>query len=130
MAENAPVDNNSFILSIKSGKGAAGHILLTYPNGGKLLTSMGHWIELVKVDTSEQKLFEMAQKQYGATEVMNMQQQMAGMGAQEKYAYVQSQAQMYVQSSAPCNNIATKVAYNQYKSWSFIGYLSESEEVK
>jgi len=32
--------------------GAAGHVLLTYPTGGKILTSMGHWIELMKVDTS------------------------------------------------------------------------------
>jgi hypothetical protein len=34
---------------------------------------MGHWIELVKVDTSEQKLFEMAEKQYGANEAIRLQ---------------------------------------------------------
>lgn len=47
-------------------KGTAGHILLTYNSGGHLLTSMGHWIELMKIDTSEHKLFEIAEKQYGA----------------------------------------------------------------
>jgi len=60
VAENAPVDSPGLACHIKNAHGAAGHILLTYPNGGKLLTSMGHWVELVKVDTSEQKLFEMA----------------------------------------------------------------------
>jgi len=24
--------------------GSAGHVLLTYPSGGMILTSMGHWI--------------------------------------------------------------------------------------
>lgn len=38
-------------------KGAAGHVLLKYKSGGHLLTSMGHWIELMKIDTSEKKLF-------------------------------------------------------------------------
>lgn len=79
VAENAPTDNSNFLLHIKTYKGAAGHILLTYPNTGKLLTSMTHWMELVKVDTSEQKLFEMAQKQYGTQEVQKMQSEMASL---------------------------------------------------
>jgi hypothetical protein len=57
VAQNAAVDAPAFLLHINAFKGAAGHILLTYPNSGKILTSMGHWVELVKVDTSEQKLF-------------------------------------------------------------------------
>lgn len=56
----ANIDKNAYkldILTIKEGgptgdhdleidgiKGSAGHILLTYPSGGYLLTSMGHWI--------------------------------------------------------------------------------------
>ena len=40
--------------------GSAGHVLLTFKSGGHLLTSMGHWVELMKVDTSEKKLFEIA----------------------------------------------------------------------
>ena len=33
-------------------EGSAGHVLLRYPSGGMILTSMGHWIELMKIDTS------------------------------------------------------------------------------
>lgn len=33
-----------YALEIDRAKGAAGHVLLTYPSGGKILTSMGHWI--------------------------------------------------------------------------------------
>jgi hypothetical protein len=37
------------------------------------------------------------------------------MSQPQKAQYIQSNAQAYVQMSAPCNNIAQKVAYNQYK---------------
>lgn len=30
-----------------------------------ILTSMGHWIELMKIDTSEKKIFEVAAREYG-----------------------------------------------------------------
>ena len=33
-------------------KGCAGHVLLTYPSGGNLVASAGHWIELSRLDTS------------------------------------------------------------------------------
>jgi hypothetical protein len=45
---------------IGGNSGDAGHVLLRYPSGGMILTSMGHWIELMKIDPSEKKLFEVA----------------------------------------------------------------------
>lgn len=45
--------------------GSAGHVVLTYPSGGRILTSMGHWVELMKVDTSAQKLFDVAEQEFG-----------------------------------------------------------------
>lgn len=39
-------------VEIAGKKGQAGHVLLTYKSGGHILTSMGHWIELMKIDTS------------------------------------------------------------------------------
>lgn len=52
-------------MKINNFVGSAAHVLLTYPTGGMILTSMGHWIELMKIDTSDKKLFEIAEKQYG-----------------------------------------------------------------
>jgi hypothetical protein len=40
----------------------AGHVSLTYKSGAVLLTSMGHWIELMKIDTSEKVLFDVAER--------------------------------------------------------------------
>lgn len=37
---------------LEGAKGSACHVLLTYPSGGMILTSMGHWVELMKIDTS------------------------------------------------------------------------------
>jgi len=58
----------------------------------------------------------MAARQYGQAEVMNLQAQMAGLSGAQKTVFLQSQAQAYVQTSAPCNNIAQKAAYGQYNS--------------
>lgn len=49
------------ICSIGDNKGCAGHVILSYPKGGgKILTSMGHWIELMKLDTSTEELMKLA----------------------------------------------------------------------
>lgn len=59
-SRKAPKSN--YISKIDEYEGTAGHVLLTYPSGGMLLSSMGHWIELMKIDTSPQKLFEVAER--------------------------------------------------------------------
>lgn len=65
-------ENPQYHLEIDGHKGSAGHVLLKYKSKGQLLTSMGHWIELMKIDTSEQKLFEVAEKEYGKQYVAQM----------------------------------------------------------
>jgi hypothetical protein len=48
--------------------GLAGHVALTYASGGQLVTSMGHWIELSRINTSEEELLNAAQKNFGDAE--------------------------------------------------------------
>jgi hypothetical protein len=48
--------------------------LIKYPSGGIILTSMGHWVELMKIDTTEKKLFEVAEKQFGKAYAAQMEQ--------------------------------------------------------
>lgn len=95
-------------LKIDEHKGSAGHILLKYKSGGHLLTSMGHWIELMKIDTSEKKLFELAEKQYGKAYAEEMRVQYACMDVTSQKAYVQTQARTFVQNQAPCSNMNFK----------------------
>lgn len=65
VVSNAHVEEEHLKCKIGEHTGAAGHVLLTFKCGGHLLTSMGHWIELMKIDTSEKKLFEIAEREYG-----------------------------------------------------------------
>merc|ERR1712216_79227 len=53
-------------------RGAAGHVTLTYASGGQLVTSMGHWIELTRIDTSLESVLRVAAHEFGDEEVMDM----------------------------------------------------------
>lgn len=46
-----------------------GHGLLSYKSGGKLLMGMAPWVELMRIDTSEKKLLNLAEFEYGKEEV-------------------------------------------------------------
>jgi len=86
--------------------GAAGHVLLTYPSGGQLLTSCTHWVELQKLDgVSERALLKMAMMDYGETEAEEMMSDMSlGMYKGQKMCreeVMQNYAKKYVKSSAP-----------------------------
>jgi hypothetical protein len=59
--------------------GSAGHVLLTYPSGGMILTSMGHWVELMKIDTTAEKVFEVAEREFGAVKAAQMRNEYAAM---------------------------------------------------
>ncbi|KRX04803.1 hypothetical protein PPERSA_06437 [Pseudocohnilembus persalinus] len=95
---------------IQSGKyeGIAGHVLLTYPSKGKILTSMGHWIELMKLETSEQKLFDIAERDYGKQYAENLKQEYDQ--SENKQDYLSKKAVKFVQQSAPSRNKKTKKA--------------------
>lgn len=83
--------------------GAAGHVLLKYPSGGALLASSGHWIELARINVSEDQLLQVAASSYGAFYSGQVQQQMESMSGAARREYVQSVASTMVQQSAPCS---------------------------
>lgn len=84
-------------------RGLAGHVLLTYPSGGRLLASAGHWMELSNIDVSEDSLVQVAAS-YGAAfqdEVLASMAQCSS--AAERQQTVQVYSQQMVQQSAPCS---------------------------
>merc|ERR1712232_212039 len=48
--------------------GAAGHVTLTYAEGGQLVTSMGHWIELTRINTTLDSVMRCAEHNFGLEE--------------------------------------------------------------
>jgi len=85
-------------------KGVAAHVLLTYPSGGQLLTSMGHWLELTKLDVSEEALLRVYQTSYGENDPRSaqMRQDLSTKSGVARAAAVQSWSAQMVQTSAPC----------------------------
>merc|ERR1712232_1385031 len=69
-------------------KGAAGHVLITWPSGGRMLTSTGHWKDLNHVETTEERVFEMASTQYGTTYAESLRAQYAVAGSAEAQSQV------------------------------------------
>ena len=108
LASNVKVKEDHLKCKIGSDEGAAGHVLLTFKTGGHLLTSMTHWVELMKIDTSEKKLFEIAEREYGAQYAQQMKMEYASMNAMEQRSYVSKNAVNFVQNQAPCKNMAQK----------------------
>ena len=86
-------------------EGSAGHVLLTYPSGGMILTSMGHWIELMKIDTSEKKLFEVAEQEFGYARAAEMRMEYGKMDQNAQKNYISSNAMEFVRNQAPCSNM-------------------------
>lgn len=76
-----------------------------------ILTSMGHWVELMKIDTSEQKLFQVAQKEYGANQAGRMREEYMQMDSFSQKNYIETKAREFVRNQAPCTNMYKKSNY-------------------
>lgn len=72
---------------------------------------MGHWVELMKIDTSEKKLFEIAEREYGQAYAQQMKMEYASMDVTAQKSYIRSQAVNFVQNQAPCSNMNQKGFY-------------------
>jgi hypothetical protein len=83
-------------------KGLAGHVTLTYPEGGQLVTSMGHWIELARLDATLDSVIRAAEHNFGEEEVSKFRREYDCLGsATEKSAYLQETCHQLVTKSAP-----------------------------
>jgi hypothetical protein len=72
---------------------------------------MGHWVELMKIDTSEKKLFEVAEREYGAVYAQQMRSEYANLEGAAQQSYIRQNAVNFVQNSAPCWNINKKAQF-------------------
>ena len=93
--------NKSYLSTIGRYCGLAGHCVLRFPSGGRLLASCPHWIELSKLDVSIEALLEVTSRRYGAAEMCAMEEEIAQMDVGARGQYARRKAKEYVQSSAP-----------------------------
>jgi hypothetical protein len=83
-------------------KGVAGHVTLTYPSGGQLVTSMGHWIELTRINTTLESVLRTAGHNFGAAEANDFMREYAECDTDAaRSECVQKRSHKYVQQSVP-----------------------------
>lgn len=86
---------------IGSHRGAAGHVRLRFPNGGSVLLSCGHWVELVKLDVTAERLVQVAEREYGVTRSNQMAQELAQAAPARRAELMQQYAKEIVVQSSP-----------------------------
>merc|ERR1711953_884202 len=83
-------------------RGMAGHVTLTYGSGGQLVTSMGHWIELTRIETSVDGIMRVAEHNFGQQELQELQEDMAGQqSVMDREMCVQKWAKSHISHSVP-----------------------------
>jgi len=84
-------------------KGLAGHVTLTYAEGGgQLVTSMGHWMELSQIDASVESVMRAARHNFGSEELSKFQDEWTAKGsAEERKVLEQEACHKYLTMSVP-----------------------------
>lgn len=62
----------------------------------------------MKIDTSEKKLFEVAENMYGKAEAMKMRDEYEQMDSFQQQAYIETKGRDFVRNQAPCSNMYKK----------------------
>eukprot|EP00568_Trieres_chinensis_P004711 CAMPEP_0183315496 /NCGR_PEP_ID=MMETSP0160_2-20130417/51967_1 /TAXON_ID=2839 ORGANISM="Odontella Sinensis, Strain Grunow 1884" /NCGR_SAMPLE_ID=MMETSP0160_2 /ASSEMBLY_ACC=CAM_ASM_000250 /LENGTH=475 /DNA_ID=CAMNT_0025481061 /DNA_START=150 /DNA_END=1577 /DNA_ORIENTATION=- len=94
--------NRSHVSTIGAHYGLAGHCLLKYPSGGRLLTSCPHWIELSNLSVTKDNLMNVAKERYGAKVSECMEDVYASLPSREaQEEYIQEQSKAFVMQTTP-----------------------------
>ena len=87
---------------------AAGHAVVTYPSGGCLLLSCGHWVELQSLGTTEENVKARTKAQMGEVQYAQWENVYNAAPVPQQQQMQQMQAQQCVMSSAPCQYMNKK----------------------
>jgi hypothetical protein len=93
--------------------GFAGHVMLEYKSGGKLLTSAAHWIDLNHIDTKNTTgLLQVVQSMYGKEYAKEIQSELrsASFDKEMEMMILQRNAKQMIQSAVPCGYSIRRVA--------------------
>jgi len=87
--------------SIGDHQGLAGHAIVEFKGGGRLLTSCPHWIELTKLEADEDVLLAVAKERYGEVYSVGLKEQFDAMGADtaKRRAFSNASACQFVRQS-------------------------------
>ena len=99
-ANGVPITNYKD-LTIGDDIGIVGHASLSYPSGGILLLSAGHWIELSNIKTSEESVMRAAEGMYGATYAKEWKTNLASAPVAERASILNKYSAQMIQNCTP-----------------------------
>ena len=82
--------------------GTAGQVMLSYVNGGTLLVSNGHFIELQKLDTNIARLLQVATQEYGKAYSDGLAENYRSLSQTDQKALLQRETSRYISGAVPC----------------------------
>jgi hypothetical protein len=108
--DDATIKNKKSFQSIAAMSGFAGHTFLGYPTGGYIITSCGHWIELMNLGGVSENALREVSGGFGISETESCDAMLSSCNTQEeKDNALQTLAQQYVcRASSGSNTTAPK----------------------
>jgi hypothetical protein len=99
------INNSKYFWKIKEHTGAVGHALLKYTNGGNLILSAGHWIELSRLDVKLENLEKVSNNIYSNQFDFEINQikNCTNISAQERKVQMSNLASKMIQQTSNCN---------------------------
>lgn len=82
--------------------GTAGQVMLSYTDGGTLLVSNGHFIELQKLDTNIARLLQVATQEYGKAYSDGLAENYRSLSQTDQKALLKRETSRYVSGAVPC----------------------------
>lgn len=107
-------DSNLCQTTDKKHKGYAGQVILTYPNGGMLLVSNGHFSELARLDTSMEKFLQVVSAEYGANTSSTYSTQLNTMNDIDRQKFIQRKVSEMVAADVPCQRVSSNSLKGKY----------------
>lgn len=93
--------------------GKAGHVTLEYKEGGTLLVSNCHFIELEQISTTDEQLYDVMTQEYGEEMSKTMSLNLSQLKGVAKCKEVQRQVSRLVSGSIPCKRETSQSMTNQ-----------------
>ena len=96
--------------------GTAGHVMLNFNEGGTLLVSNGHFIELSRLDTSVARLLDVATQEFGYEYSAGLEANLNSLSGAKKNAALQREVSRMVSGAPPCQRSQSQTVQNSLNS--------------
>ena len=66
---------------------------------------MGHWMDLMEIQASPEKIFQKAEDLYSSAKAAEMKEKYSKMNEFQQKEFIEFNAKQFIQNQAPCDNM-------------------------